>query len=796
MSVHSSAHLHLNRSRDAISGPNGDRVVGSHSDMVGDPSLCQISILQSVIVGSSLYIFGKDTSHTPREQATDQVVLRLDLSVSFTTNNHSIQSIDPAVPGTDQSVMLERTGVFADSKNIFRIRQVKVSQNNSRTGTEASPDGFRTQKLLVFNTETRSWSRESLLRIRFVPPIYGSLISIVKEGLGFWVGGVVNAANQEAQNLLRRFDMTSRAWTIEETPFHTILNGSTVFLPIGEKGILLHFAGQHSRGTHEPDVILNSFEIVRIYDIASHRWYMQKTSEDVRIRNATIESAANLGGIPHGRLNPCAVAIKSNKNSRSSYHIYMVGGSWGDTVFDEVWVLSVPSFRWTLLKQNSSMPSISQCHLVGKSQLLLLADQNISITGNCTSDLVKIFDLNSLDWVTTYIPHSKDYISANLLLDATQQDSPCEGFSSPFVGGLFYIPPASSSLKPRQPPRNSSMSSKPVMSTSSIPSNIEDFTSSSNPVSDQTSTVLTQTTTSVNSYPTTTHDQATQISTFETSTARARTISKEWQKTTGVPDTTDEAKSTSERSVVITEYSSHTSTDSRIQSVETKFPNSSNISTTTLFSKTGRVRTQSTTQAFSSKPTHIRDEAITIISTVQLPQKTVTMHMTVSNTDKESSKTITTSYKRKTISTHSINDIDSGMSATEVESFTKFTETSAPTAGTTATDEDDTVSPQPTNLKPYQGTTGIIAGSVIGGLGMIGGVTIILIIYCCRAQHRRKKKRNSMSQDLLDFVPQKRGLHSVDIQNLPPVVTRNRKSRMDWVRFSRARGLHEVFELE
>ncbi|KAF3182617.1 hypothetical protein TWF788_005930 [Orbilia oligospora] len=734
----------------------------------------------------------------PTQSPPDQIALRLDLSESFTTDNYSIQTIDLPAPDnkTGKTSISKHTGVFTDSMNMFRTQQKDIYQNTGAVETELSPGEVRNQKILVFNTEAQSWSTEPLLGAYFIPPRHGSLISVAKERLGFWIGGIADTRDLGTQssslNILRRFNMASRTWTIEETPFRTVLYGSTVFLDLSERGILLHLAGQNYRGASELKVELNSFGAVQIYDIASHRWYQQRTSGDERIRNTTIISAINSGGIPHGRLSPCVVAIRPSDNSRSRYHIYMLGGSWDGTVFDEVWVLSVPSFRWTLLRQGSPMPSVSECHLVGKTQLFILAGRSIrnqSLSSNCASGPIQIFDLNNLDWVNAYSPSSKDYNSTDILLQATQQDIPDEGFSSSFIGSLLYIPPIPSSLKSRQTPRNSSISTEPNISRTSTSLKLGNLTSSTIPTVDQISTQSTQAPTFVSTYPST----AQTASSLTSNALHAQTTYTEWQSMTRIPTNPDGAKSILENPVVTTGSSPSTSTKSRIHLVGTNIAKTFNTSTTALTSKTLKMQTWNT-MISSIKPTQIHNEPITVISTVQLPRMTVTMHMTISNTETKTYKTATTSHKRKALSSRSI--YGSSLSTTGLEPSTKVTETSAPTAGTTATDEDDTLSPPSTNLKPYQNSTGIIAGSIIGGLGMIGSAAIILIIYCCRAQHQRKKKRNSMSEDLLDSVPQKRGLHSVEIQNLPPVVTRNRKSRMDWVRFSKARGLHEVFELE
>lgn len=84
---------------------------------------------------------------------------------------------------------------------------------------------------------------------------------------------------------------------------------------------------------------------VDIFDVGSLKnasnpngvWYKQQTS----------------GAQPSPRIDACVVVAAAPDNS--SYNIYMYGGRDGSTAYyDEVWVLTLPSFQWKLVNQGTS----------------------------------------------------------------------------------------------------------------------------------------------------------------------------------------------------------------------------------------------------------------------------------------------------------------------------------------------------------------------------------------------------------------------------------------------------------
>ena len=139
---------------------------------------------------------------------------------------------------------------------------------------------------------------------------------------------------------------------------------------------------------------------VSIYDIGGKQWFQQTAS----------------GDIPPWRYVGCSVVVSAPDHS--SHSIYVFGG-WGNSagVSDgNVYVLSIPSFRWIRVNEDSSVRSRHQCALASKSTMLVVGGihskgddlQPADGSGCDTSQLfaqgLGIFSLNSHQWSTNYDP--------------------------------------------------------------------------------------------------------------------------------------------------------------------------------------------------------------------------------------------------------------------------------------------------------------------------------------------------------------------------------------------------------
>ena len=139
-------------------------------------------------------------------------------------------------------------------------------------------------------------------------------------------------------------------------------------------------------------------EKVDIYDIASGSWYTQATTRDPAANNGDSD------GFPKPRMMGCIVAASAPDNS--SHQIYMHSGAgklYGDS-FDDVWVLSLPMFRWKRVSENVFGFFGHTCHVVGNNRYM------VTLGGyreaNWCENLLYVYDLSGLSWVDNYYPNT------------------------------------------------------------------------------------------------------------------------------------------------------------------------------------------------------------------------------------------------------------------------------------------------------------------------------------------------------------------------------------------------------
>lgn len=135
---------------------------------------------------------------------------------------------------------------------------------------------------------------------------------------------------------------------------------------------------------------------IDVYDIASDEWYKQKTSSD------------------HPPILAMGCAVAQAAQDGSSFNIYHYGGYGGvdprDPFNDDVWILSLPSFKWIKAKSGTSMHARAGHRCVSP-----YPDQMIVVGGyaplagsggpDCLPDSVfAFFNLSSLEWLDSYDP--------------------------------------------------------------------------------------------------------------------------------------------------------------------------------------------------------------------------------------------------------------------------------------------------------------------------------------------------------------------------------------------------------
>lgn len=213
-------------------------------------------------------------------------------------------------------------------------------------------------------------------------PHFGANTEAPDQGLAFFYNGELDSGSSvETQYMGDSVKQFLEGMVVLNTTAGTAVNISTMpidngqprtrgvmqYIPnYGDNGILISFGGTY-RPVSEIDsnVAANYVDMseIDIFDIstlynggnASSGWYKQQAT----------------GNVPLARGAFCAVTVSAPDNS--SHNIYIYGGlnEHSDTYYDDVYVLSLPSFTWTMMYGPGNSPRFGHtCHLVGNRQML------------------------------------------------------------------------------------------------------------------------------------------------------------------------------------------------------------------------------------------------------------------------------------------------------------------------------------------------------------------------------------------------------------------------------------------
>ncbi|KAF1930388.1 uncharacterized protein M421DRAFT_58337 [Didymella exigua CBS 183.55] len=370
---------------------------------------------QSAIVNGTLYMYGFRTTTDAQQQSDTWTndFLSLDLTKSWQISNPSLTGMPqpsgpPAVSlgylySSHESLWLYG-GQYSDKpaakpgpNSIWEYKidsksWVEHADPKSSAGTNAEGDGQSIQRAAegagfgvtvlgrgwyfgghLDDFTTEGWSNQiarvylkSLLEITF-PGHTNDAVESLKNG---------KVADKEP--VYRNITTGG----IQDTgAFPERADGVLTYIPgFSSEGLLIGFTG----GDNDTFAQMN---VIDVYDIAESKWYKQSTS----------------GKMPAYRVNPCAVVAAALDGS--SYNIYMFGGQnlqpYGNqTQKDDMWILSVPSFTWIEVDQDSqSVPPARaghSCH-VWDGQMIVIGGY-VGTELSCDSPGIYVFNMSSLSW--------------------------------------------------------------------------------------------------------------------------------------------------------------------------------------------------------------------------------------------------------------------------------------------------------------------------------------------------------------------------------------------------------------
>ena len=200
------------------------------------------------------------------------------------------------------------------------------------------------------------------------------------------------------------------------------------------------------------------FDVLDIFDVSTQTWTKQYTK----------------GPLPSERLMPCAVVASTS----NTHQIYMYGGQsiYNEEPFNDMWILSLPSFTWIQVPELADNPAGRTghtCHASGSEMLIL---GGWTAQGICDVDNLHIFDMSNLAWETTFRPDTT-YSVPEIVVSATKNENdvafePAATARVVSTTTASQLPsPSSSAVRPRsssRPSKSTFISSFTTISLSTI----------------------------------------------------------------------------------------------------------------------------------------------------------------------------------------------------------------------------------------------------------------------------------------------------------------------------------------
>ncbi|KAJ5472141.1 hypothetical protein N7539_008710 [Penicillium diatomitis] len=353
--------------------------------------------------------------------------LSFPLSTPFDTQTTNVTALFSAKPRSRIQYQNFRSGAMFGSDEEILLYGGVTRETDTKSSNSANLLGYRSATHpselntgYFFNSTLPSTISESVTS--------GSQVSVPSESLAFYFGGMrgkdwgqISSDDGSADTAATTLIMVNmgisgdqKVWKNFSLPTSVVSRADSqmVWIPVSERGILAVIGGvlnpqnifptglSVSQAKQNKERDPEFMRQISIYDIAREKWFLQGTT----------------GDIP-SKAYAAFCAVVASASDGSSHNIYIYGGYDGQdalsTPYDDVYILSLPSFVWT--KAYTGRPQYGRS---GHQCFRILPDRMLIVGGLykdpslCLQDgFVRIFDLNTLAFNSSYSPYiNEDYL--------------------------------------------------------------------------------------------------------------------------------------------------------------------------------------------------------------------------------------------------------------------------------------------------------------------------------------------------------------------------------------------------
>ncbi|KAF2449629.1 hypothetical protein P171DRAFT_427807 [Karstenula rhodostoma CBS 690.94] len=387
------------------------------------------------------------------------------LSIDVKRKNVTSPSTGTAVPNLIRGHLFH--GPRNKSDTIYNFGGTTYMNNQSFEGYR-QPDSSQYPLWTYDHTLDSPWDKHTIQQVW--QPNHGAAAEDIERGVGFYLGGQIdmgtstltlsNPFKDPTQNLympldgmliINLVDLDVRAANISTSSMKRSsprVGGTLEYIDaVGDSGILVALGGQIQPGLKFGEIAnrtqgeLIDFNTVDVFDLDSY-------FRDPSSSNGTWYEQTTTGDIPAPRIDFCTVYVSAPDNS--SHHIYLYSGfdPINNKAYDDVAVLSIPSFTWTTLFDNGGAPRMGHnCHRVGKRQMVTVGGNVTTLRFDWELKGVAFLELSTAKWGSVFYSNitDTDYDVPTQLLNVTggkanggaTVSDPKQGWTEKGLGDVF-----------------------------------------------------------------------------------------------------------------------------------------------------------------------------------------------------------------------------------------------------------------------------------------------------------------------------------------------------------------------
>ncbi|VUC31165.1 unnamed protein product, partial [Clonostachys rosea] len=237
------------------------------------------------------------------------------------------------------------------------------------------------------------------------------------DGVGYFIGGISKSSTDFQDQIMStpdliRYNMSTREWRKETShdlnpPNGGIQLAQAVCVPgFANHSLVMVLGGKDPIDKRGESAADRDLAAINFYDPHVQKWYPNQPT-----------SFENEG--PQAREQFCSVGVPSKNNT---FEIFVFGGLRASDryFYNDVWILSLPAFRWFRGPSDSSVRIAHRCAVVGKRQMISVGGLDGGTThgferNDTVMNGIRLLDMTDLVWRDSYDPSLDEYDSPDII---------------------------------------------------------------------------------------------------------------------------------------------------------------------------------------------------------------------------------------------------------------------------------------------------------------------------------------------------------------------------------------------